>query len=61
MGIRLSPTEAPRVATRYMFGGSNYPALVNLVMAEVATIARSRGIPVVFLTDDLFTCGSTRE
>ena len=30
-------------------------------MAAVATLLRNQGIPIVFLTDDLFTCGATEE
>ena len=52
---------AEYVSPRAHFGGSAFPAYANAFMAAVATILRKRGVPVVFLTDDLFICGETQE
>jgi hypothetical protein len=43
------------------FGGSSFPAYANAIMAAASALLRARGVPNVFLTDDLFLCGATRE
>ena len=49
------------VSAKAQFGGSAFPYYANAIMAAVATILRKHGIPVVFLTDDLFICGDSEE
>jgi hypothetical protein len=51
--------DAEYVSAKAHFGGSSFPAYANALMAAVASILRMHGIPVVFLTDDLFICGAT--
>ena len=43
------------------FGGRNFPALCNALLSKARLILRSRGVPIVFLTDDIFLCGATEE
>lgn len=43
------------------FGGQDYPALASGVMATASDILTKKGVPNVFLIDDLATAGRTRE
>jgi hypothetical protein len=43
------------------FGVASFPALANALMAATSAILRHLGVPNVFLTDDVFLCGPTRE
>lgn len=48
-------------SAKAQFGGTVFPAYANGIMAAISAILRSHGIPNVFLTDDIFICGRTRE
>lgn len=68
LGVRIpddfsDPTSPLRsyLSAYAQFGGSPFPALANAIMSAVSAILRSHGIPNVFLTDDIFVCGATRE
>jgi hypothetical protein len=43
------------------FGGRNFPALCNGLLSKARLILESRGVLIVFLTDDIFLCGASRE
>lgn len=49
------------ISPRAQFGGMLYPQYASTLMAEVAKILRSYGLKVVFLMDDIFLCGPTRQ
>lgn len=49
------------VARRAQFGGKLYPWLANAVMAEFRVVARCRGMPMIFYTDDVFTTGGAGD